>query len=245
MDNIRDTLLAHGYTLVDRIYDPGATPTMVMEALNAGRGIVNYVGHGTATSWSTSGFSNAHVNALANDNMLPFIFSVAPLNGQFEGATCFGEAWLRATHDGVPTGAIATYMFSTTPYWDGPLAAQEEFVTLLVNGTYRTFGALCFAAASQMIAEYGQAGVEMFDTWIVFGDPSLCVVGPVYRRGDLNCDGSVDFGDINAFVLALSNPTAYGQTYPGCPILNGDINGDGSVDFGDINPFVALLSGGK
>jgi hypothetical protein len=62
--------------------------------------------------------------------------------------------------------------------------------------------------------------------------------------GDLNCDGTVDFGDINPFVLAVANPTLWQQTYPGCPTLNGDINLDGTVDFGDINPFVALLSGG-
>jgi hypothetical protein len=62
--------------------------------------------------------------------------------------------------------------------------------------------------------------------------------------GDLNCDGVVNFGDINPFVLRLSNPGAYAATYPFCPDANGDINGDGSVNFGDINPFVALLSGG-
>ena len=60
--------------------------------------------------------------------------------------------------------------------------------------------------------------------------------------GDLNCDGVVDFGDINPFVLALTNPAAYPVQYPQCNILNGDINGDGLVDFGDINPFVRLLT---
>jgi hypothetical protein len=61
--------------------------------------------------------------------------------------------------------------------------------------------------------------------------------------GDLNCDEAVDFGDINPFVLILTNPDAWQAAYPGCPLLNGDINGDGTVDFGDINPFVALLAG--
>jgi probable HAF family extracellular repeat protein len=60
--------------------------------------------------------------------------------------------------------------------------------------------------------------------------------------GDLNCDGAVDFGDINPFVLALSNPAGYQAAYPDCDILNADCNGDGVVDFGDITPFVALLS---
>jgi GH15 family glucan-1,4-alpha-glucosidase len=59
--------------------------------------------------------------------------------------------------------------------------------------------------------------------------------------GDMNCDGAVDFGDINPFVLALSNPAQWQQAYPGCPLSNGDINHDGSFNFADINPFVALL----
>ncbi len=61
--------------------------------------------------------------------------------------------------------------------------------------------------------------------------------------GDLNCDGTADFGDINPFVLALSDPAGYVAMFPFCSIMNGDINGDGIVDFGDINPFVALLTG--
>ncbi len=62
------------------------------------------------------------------------------------------------------------------------------------------------------------------------------------RVGDQNCDGLVDFGDINPFVLALTNPAGYATAFPYCDIMNGDINADGFVDFGDINPFVRLLT---
>jgi hypothetical protein len=69
--------------------------------------------------------------------------------------------------------------------------------------------------------------------------------------GDINCDGTygyLSFGDINPFVLYLSNFAAWQATYPNCNPLNGDINGDGTygyLSFGDINPFVTLLSGGR
>ena len=42
------------------------------------------------------------------------------------------------------------------------------------------------------------------------------------EAGDLNCDAVVDFGDINPFVLALSDPAGYHTQYPNCPIENGD-----------------------
>jgi hypothetical protein len=63
-------------------------------------------------------------------------------------------------------------------------------------------------------------------------------------HGDLNCDGAVNFGDINPFVLLLCDAAAWQEMYPRCHVLNGDIDADGVVDFGDINPFVALLTGG-
>ncbi len=66
---------------------------------------------------------------------------------------------------------------------------------------------------------------------------------PVFLHADLNCDGIVDFDDINAFVLAISDPAAYEAQYPDCFWLNGDCDSDGDVDFDDINAFVALLSG--
>ncbi len=72
-------------------------------------------------------------------------------------------------------------------------------------------------------------------------EAAVCAAGMI---GDLNCDGTVGFGDINPFVLFLSNFAAWQAAYPACPPENGDINGDGLYpDFGDINPFVALLTG--
>ncbi len=79
---------------------------------------------------------------------------------------------------------------------------------------------------------------ESIDLAFALGSESKC-----YCKGDLNCDGVVDFGDINPFVLRLSNLAGYKALYPDCPDANGDIDGNGVVGFGDINPFVALLTG--
>jgi hypothetical protein len=65
-----------------------------------------------------------------------------------------------------------------------------------------------------------------------------------FTTGDMDCDGDVDFDDINPFVLAIQDPQGYQAAYPNCNWLNGDTDGDGDVDFDDINGFVALLSGG-
>ncbi|MBL8880608.1 MAG: hypothetical protein JNG88_15965, partial [Phycisphaerales bacterium] len=61
--------------------------------------------------------------------------------------------------------------------------------------------------------------------------------------GDLNCDGSVNAYDIDAFVLALQDAARYAETYPDCRIQNADTNADGAVNNFDIDPFVMLLAG--
>jgi WD40 repeat protein len=63
------------------------------------------------------------------------------------------------------------------------------------------------------------------------------------RRGDLNSDADVDFDDIDAFVLALTDPSGYAEQNPDCFLSNADINRDGNIDVGDIDPFVQLLTG--
>jgi len=173
---------------VDKIYDPGASAAAVTTALNDGRGIVNYTGHGSDASWGTTGFSSAHVNALTNDGMLPFIFSVACVNGNFAGQTCFAESWLRATNGADPTGAIGMYASSINQSWDPPMAAQDESNDLLVAEAHFSFGALCFAGSSLMIDEFGAGGVEMYDTWHVFGDPSVRVYGVATPPSGLSVD---------------------------------------------------------
>jgi len=129
LDNMRTDLLAYTYTGVDQIYDPYGTATMVATAVNDGRSIINYCGHGSITSWGSTGFSNSHVNQLVNDNMLPFIVSVACYNGAFDGATCFAEAWMRATNNGEPTGSIANFMSAKSQGWNPPMDAQDEMIS--------------------------------------------------------------------------------------------------------------------
>ena len=177
MNIIRDSLLAYTYTEVDQIYDPGASAYQVTAAMNAGRSICNYCGHGSPTSWGSSGFSNSNVNALTNDNMLPFIISVACNNGQFPGMTCFGETWLRATNNstGEPTGAIGMYASTISMSWAPPMPAEYHANMLLVHDEKNTYGGLCFNGSMFMIDIFPSSGVNEFEHWTIFGDPSLQV----------------------------------------------------------------------
>ncbi len=63
--------------------------------------------------------------------------------------------------------------------------------------------------------------------------------------GDVNCDGVVNFDDIDPFVLALTGRAPYETAYPDCDYQRADTSGDGAVNFDDIDPFVSRLAGGS
>lgn len=185
LNNIKADLIEFTYTYVDEIYDgaqggidepSSPSASTVAAVLNEGRGFANYCGHGSTTSWSSSGFSNSDINNLTNTNMLPHIVSVACVNGNFVGNTCFAEAWMRATdNNGDPTGAVTIYASTINQSWAPPMSAQDEITDLLVAESKNTIGGLYYSGSCLMIDEYGSAGEEMYHTWHIFGDPSLQV----------------------------------------------------------------------
>lgn len=156
---------------------PGATASQVSTALNNGVGVINYCGHGSETYWVTTGFDVSDVNNLNNAGKLPFIISTACVNGDYYGRTCFAEAWVRATKNGQPTGAVGTLMSTINQPWNPPMCAQDNMAEYLTgrNGKTQqyTFGGIAFNGIIKMLDEYSD--YEVSRTWILFGDPALAV----------------------------------------------------------------------
>jgi hypothetical protein len=149
-----------------------------------------------------------------------------PVNGNHL-ARWDGVTWEPVNHD------AGDHVWALGVLADG----LSEFGGLYVGGHFVTAGnSAPYDTDSQYIARWG------------------CITA---CRGDLNHDGTVGFGDINPFVLALSNPAGYAAAYPGLAEVDGnnhftgglilflgDLNCDGSVGFGDINPFVQRVTEG-
>jgi hypothetical protein len=64
------------------------------------------------------------------------------------------------------------------------------------------------------------------------------------QRGDADCDGVINFFDIDPFVAALFDPVAYAAMYCGGALCTVDVDCSGSVNFFDIDPFLTCLFGG-
>ncbi len=79
-------------------------------------------------------------------------------------------------------------------------------------------------------------------------ETTFSVTAPTGCAGDSNCDGSINWRDIDFFVAAQNDNEAawtdlhlavYGVA-PDCPFANNDVDGSGSVNWRDIDPFVAV-----
>ncbi len=146
-------------------------------------------------------------------------------------------------------GAPVAHSYADGQYWDVtpytiPPTATSATVTLYYQSTSKEY--IEFLRDENTTNSVGQ---ELYDLW---ANNDMCPPEPMASqtitlaqaqlRGDLDCDGDVDFDDISPFVLALGGQAGYEAQYPECNWLNADCNEDGTVDFDDISAFVALLS---
>lgn len=183
IDLIRDTLLHYTYATVTDLHDgQGASATSISNTINSGISVINYCNHGSTTSWGVANYSTSHVNALTNDNMLPFIWSVACNNGQFDVGECFAEAWLRATDNstGTPTGAIGGMFSWISQPWQPPMYGQDEMVDIFTGWLHNdqfnhTLGGASLNGNMKILDSSPSDNGSTHNTWILFGDPSLMV----------------------------------------------------------------------
>jgi hypothetical protein len=185
---IKNKLLNYNYTSGDELFDGSQgqqdasgnpTSAMVVSAINAGRGFINYVGHGSETAFVTSGFGVNNMASLTNNTQFPFVFDVACVNGRFVGMTCFAEAFMRASNANGPAGALAICASTINQSWNEPMAGQDEMVDLLVksyaNNLKYTYGGIVVNGCMFMNDKYPSMGAKMTDTWTIFGDPTIMV----------------------------------------------------------------------
>lgn len=89
---------------------------------------------------------------------------------------------------------------------------------------------------------YPRHGADADDDLAHFGTPEWAPAPVRFVAGDCNCDGITDTGDINPFVLALSDSVTYMNKYHNCPLERADCNLDSCINFDDIAAFMLELN---
>jgi hypothetical protein len=263
-------LLTYTYSNSDRIYNNSGSTAMRSQITNdlngsgnlSGTGMINYAGHGSETSFVSSGFSNTDINSLTNGSKLPFIFSVACVNGAFHTTTCFGETWLRKSGG----GAVATIMSTINQPWIPPMRGQDYMNDILRGGyTYSgaqtgtsttsadrrtTFGSVTFNGAILMLAQdYNSTDTRnTIQTWTIFGDASLQIRTDTPKALTVSntsvAAGTAFSTNVKAaganFKDALVSIYQNGNTYAGFT----DVSGNVTINHGCVNGSAKLVVSG-
>ncbi len=152
------------------------TTTAILDAINEGRVIVNYVGHASSTFWSKDKiFGTTNINGVANSNRVPFFISMACSSGYFVFPSASGsdsssldEMLVRKSSG----GAIATF----SPVGFGLVSDHDPLNEGVMQAIYRDkvleFGRVTTQAKYFMYAESG-GKEELVETYLLFGDPAL------------------------------------------------------------------------
>jgi uncharacterized repeat protein (TIGR01451 family) len=182
-DAVADGYLPAPYA-ADKVYyglthpTPAGAQVAIIEAINSGRLLVNYVGHALYLFWADWDEQLFHVDsvpALANAGRLPFMVPMTCLDGYYthpsppgNDISSLGESIVRAPNG----GAIASWSptgFGLTSGHD--FLNRGLFEALFLNGVAR----LGPATTQGKLYLYSNTGGyrDLIDTYTLFGDPAL------------------------------------------------------------------------
>jgi len=184
----------------------GAGNSDVVAAVNDGRGIVNYRGHGSATSWSSWGsegsFTATHVNQMYNEDMSFVCFSICCNNMELSyGSNCLAESFMKADYASIaflgawePSYTDANHTFDKglfkAVYDEGinTIGYVENWANIDVHYGHGTYG-------DTNIRMYLWLGDPATDIWTLLptefsvAHPSAVVVGPQNVEIQVNLGG--------------------------------------------------------
>jgi len=172
-------LLPEGYRtqrVYAREYQAPADPTAdIVQHINGGAFLVNYVGHGFTDRWGAwSGgriFDRSDIASLNNGSKLPFLTTATCLNGFFSHPLedySLAEEFLRVEGK----GAIAAWSPTGLGFPSQHRLLFGELFTSIFKDDNRLLGPATTAAKISAYAQSSSLG-EMVETFVLFGDPAL------------------------------------------------------------------------
>jgi len=144
----------------------------ITQAINQGRGIVNYRGHGDWDIWAywngRESWETRDVSQLINQAKTPVVFNIACNNHQVDRFS-LGQAWLKK----YPGGAVAS-LGATAPSYTLANHTYNKFLWLGLGqqGIYE-IGWLNNFASAKILEQHGIAGEDNTMMYCWYGDPAM------------------------------------------------------------------------
>ncbi|HNS52373.1 MAG TPA: C25 family cysteine peptidase [Anaerolineae bacterium] len=184
----------------------------IQSGMNAGKLIVNFIGHASATAWATESlFKTADVPLLQNGDKLPIMLPMTCWDGYYIypfpvdwGYESLGEVVTRTNG----RGAVASWSPTGLGVSSGHDHLDRGFFEAVFLGGIRDLGEATTAGKLKLWAT--GSSLDLLDTYLLFGDPALHINAPV-SGADLGVTKSVEPagpvlpGDALVYTLTFTN----------------------------------------
>jgi hypothetical protein len=149
------------------------TVAQVKQVVESGVSLIQYIGHGTGTSWYTSKFGNQDASQLTNTKASPFIVDVACMNGEFRyNLDPFAGRWLLGNPAVNRTGAIGMYASAPPADWAAPVTMSQGAAMLVAAGAGdMSIGGVAYGAAMYALQQWpdDEGGKKIAAGYILYG----------------------------------------------------------------------------
>ncbi|MCP4716629.1 MAG: hypothetical protein GY868_16025, partial [Deltaproteobacteria bacterium] len=148
--------------IINRSLGDGAKADL-LESINDGPLLVNYIGHGSTDLWTGSFLTTADVLSLTNFPDLPFVVEMTCLNGYFLDPEL--DSLVEALLKSVQGGAIAVWASSGLTDPADQMDMNAAMIELVLGEQDMTLG------EAAVLAKEAAFSLDVRKTWILFGDP--------------------------------------------------------------------------
>ena len=185
----KETIRTASYSIMSPIFDIAygshsseggndATNQTIIDAINDGRGVVNYRGHGYPqdewkSDWSYEGvgFGQNQISMLTNNNKTPIVFSISCSNGWISGMYGLGESFTCYNN-----GAVAFYSATRFSYTSQNHTLDQSIFDYAFNiGNFNTISEITTAAITEMLVDWSYVCDAKWNAriYLWLGDPTL------------------------------------------------------------------------
>jgi hypothetical protein len=141
-----------------------AARTQILQSLNAGALIMNYIGHGSVELWRGDLLTSADPAGLTNGTRLPLAIAMTCLNGYFDDI--YTESLAEALMKSPNGGAVGVWASSGLTDAQYQQVMNQELFAQLFNYSQTVGEAIIKAKTSVQ-------NLDVRKTWIFFGDPTI------------------------------------------------------------------------
>jgi peptidase C25-like protein len=150
--------------------DNAAAKTALIDAINRGQKIVNYMGHGSVNQWKGDLLTNDDATGLTNADRLSLFVMMTCMNGYFQDASLdsLAESLLKAERG----GAAAVWASSGMTSPDAQALINQQLYLSLFGGGNTKNQTFTLGEAT-MRAKGATADADVRRTWVLLGDPTM------------------------------------------------------------------------